>query len=61
VCRLECSGLPTVTRLGDVKDIFIRETLDPLERDAGVGDEVRWINKRNGAVRTCSFSRWMNS
>ncbi len=45
-----CSGLPTVTRTGDVKDIFIRENLDPLERDAGVGDEVRWINKRNGPV-----------
>lgn len=45
-----CSWLPTVTRTGDVKDIFIKETLEPLERDAGVGDEVRWINKRNGAV-----------
>lgn len=45
-----CSGLPTVTRTGDVKDIFIRESLDPVEREANAGDEVRWINKRNGSV-----------
>ncbi len=46
-----CSNLPAVTRTGDVKDIFIRTNLEPVEQTAAAGDEVRWINKRNGPVR----------
>lgn len=46
-----CSNMPAVTRTGDVKDILIKETLEPAERVAGAGDEVRWINKRTAPVR----------
>jgi plastocyanin len=46
-----CSNLPKVTRTGEVKDIMIREQLEPIERTAAIGDEVRWINKRTAPVR----------
>jgi plastocyanin len=46
-----CSNMPAVTRTGDVKDIMIREALEPPERSAGAGDEVRWINKRTAPVK----------
>lgn len=45
------SGLPTVTRTGDVKDVVIREDLSPQTLTANPGDEIRWINKRLGNVR----------
>lgn len=46
-----CSSLPTMTRTGAVKNIVIGDQLDPTEVMVHAGDEVRWINKRNGPVR----------
>lgn len=45
------SGMPTVTRTGEVKDVVIREDLSPQTLTANPGDEIRWVNKRNGNVR----------
>jgi plastocyanin len=45
------SGMPTVTRTGEVKDVVIREDLSPQTLTANPGDEIRWINKRQGNVR----------
>jgi plastocyanin len=44
------SMLPTATRTGQVKDIVIKETLSPPTVTANTGDEIRWINKRQGDV-----------
>jgi plastocyanin len=44
-------GMPTLTRTGEVKDIVIREELTPATVSANPGDEIRWINKRQGNVR----------
>jgi plastocyanin len=44
-------GMPTLTRTGEVKDIVIRETVEPTAVTVNSGDEVRWINKRQGDVR----------
>jgi len=44
-------GMPTVTRTGEVKDIVIREDLSPQTVRVNPGDEIRWINKRQGNVR----------
>jgi plastocyanin len=44
-------SLPTVTRTGDVKDITIREELNPASLTVNPGDEIRWINKRQGTVK----------
>jgi plastocyanin len=44
-------SMPTVTRTGEVKDIVIRETLSPATVTVNPGDEIRWINKRQGDVR----------
>jgi len=44
-------GMPTVTRTGMVKDIVIREDLTPATVTANPGDEIRWINKRQGTAR----------
>ena len=46
-----CSDLPTVTRTGTVKSVVIGDQLMPPEVMVNVGDEVRWINMRNGPVR----------
>lgn len=46
-----CSSLPTVTRTGAVKNIVIGDQVSPAELKVNAGDEVRWINKRNGPVR----------
>lgn len=43
--------MPTVTRTGEVKDIIIREDVSPATVTANPGDEIRWINKRQGAAR----------
>ncbi len=45
------SGMPTVTRTGMVKDIVIREDVSPTTVTVNPGDEIRWINKRQGAAR----------
>jgi plastocyanin len=44
-------SLPTLTRTGEVKDIVIREEVAPTAVSVNPGDEVRWINKRQGDVR----------
>jgi plastocyanin len=48
---MACSDLPTVTRTGAVNDVMIGDQLTPTELTVNAGDEVRWINKRNGPVR----------
>ena len=44
-------SMPTLTRTGEVKDVVIRETADPTALTVNPGDEVRWINKRQGNVK----------
>ena len=44
-------SMPTVTRTGEVKDVVIRESVSPTTVTASPGDEIRWINKRQGDVR----------
>jgi plastocyanin len=48
---MACSDLPTITRTGTVKNVVIGDQLTPTELMVNAGDEVRWINKRNGPVR----------
>ena len=43
--------MPTLTRTGEVKDVIIREGVEPSSLTVSPGDEIRWINKRQGAVR----------
>ena len=43
--------MPTLTRTGEVKDVIIREGVEPSSVTVSPGDEIRWINKRQGAVR----------
>lgn len=44
-------GMPTVTRTGMVKDVIIREDVEPTTLTVNPGDEIRWINKRQGSAR----------
>jgi chemotaxis protein MotB len=44
-------SMPTLTRTGEVKDVIIREGVEPSSVTVSPGDEIRWINKRQGAVR----------
>src|SRR5688572_33043862 len=44
-------SMPTLTRTGQVKDVIIRDVVEPTSLSVNPGDEVRWINKRQGAVR----------
>jgi len=44
-------SMPTVTRTGDVKDVVIRNNVSPATMTAKPGDEIRWINNRQGDVR----------
>jgi plastocyanin len=44
-------SMPTLTRTGEVKDVVIREGVEPASITVNSGDEVRWINKRQGDVR----------
>lgn len=46
-----CSTLPTVTRTGEVKNVLIREELSPEDLSVRPGDEIRWVNGRQGNVR----------
>jgi plastocyanin len=48
----ERSGIPTVTRTGEVKDIIIRDdNVSPAIVIANPGDEIRWVNNRQGHTR----------
>jgi hypothetical protein len=51
VFAVDCQGMPTVTRTGDVKYIMIEDSLRSYYIEVGLGDEVRWINKRTAPVR----------
>ena len=47
-------SMPTLTRTGEVKDIIIRagsDGMEPTSVTVNPGDEIRWINKRQGEVR----------
>ena len=44
-------SMPTVTRTGEVKDVVILQEVSPTTVSANPGDEIRWINKRQGDVR----------
>jgi chemotaxis protein MotB len=44
-------GMPTLTRTGEVKDVVITEGVEPTSVSVNPGDEIRWINKRQGVVR----------
>ena len=44
-------SMPTLTRTGEVKDVIVRDTIEPTSVMVRPGDEIRWINKRQGAVR----------
>ena len=43
-------SMPTLTRTGEVKDVIIREGVEPTSVTVNPGDEIRWINKRRGTV-----------
>lgn len=45
------NGTPTVTRTGEVKDIIIQDSVSPEIVTANPGDEIRFINKRQGDAR----------
>jgi plastocyanin len=45
------NGMPTITRTGEVKDIVIRDTVSPETVTVNPGDEIRWVNKRQGDAR----------
>lgn len=49
-------GMPSVTRTGEVKDIIIEETLSPTTVSVNPGDEIRWVNKRQGDARVIFLS-----
>ncbi|UVT17461.1 MAG: hypothetical protein H8K04_07970 [Nitrospira sp.] len=53
-----CQTLPTMTRSGDVKDIFIEDAQSTATYVHGdVGDEIRWTNKRTASVRITFLNR----
>ncbi|HZS11047.1 MAG TPA: hypothetical protein VFA38_02275 [Nitrospirales bacterium] len=45
------SDMAKTTRTGRIHDVRIGETVNPKEIQVNQGDEIRWINMRNGAVR----------
>ena len=49
-------GMPTLTRTGEVKDVVISEGVEPTSLTVSPGDEIRWINKRQGVVRVIFLS-----
>ena len=44
-------SMPTLTRTGEVKDVIILDAVEPTSVMVNPGDEIRWINKRQGTVR----------
>ncbi|HEU4501183.1 MAG TPA: OmpA family protein [Nitrospira sp.] len=48
--------MPTLTRTGEVKDVVITEGVEPTSVTVNPGDEIRWINKRQGVVRVIFLS-----
>jgi plastocyanin len=51
---------PEITRTGQVRDIVISESLSPATVSVKPGDEIRWINKRQGAAEVIFLSPVMD-
>jgi plastocyanin len=49
-------SMPTLTRTGEVKNVVIRDVVEPTSVKVNPGDEVRWINKRQGDVQVIFLS-----
>src|SRR5690242_20658723 len=49
-------SMPTLTRTGEVKNVVIRDVVEPRSVNVNPGDEVRWINKRQGSVQVIFLS-----
>lgn len=43
-------GMPTLTRTGQVQDVVIQEEVSPATLAVRPGDEIRWVNQRQGAA-----------
>ena len=43
--------MPTLTRTGEVKDVIVRDSVEPASISVNPGDEIRWVNKRQGTVK----------
>lgn len=43
--------MPTTTRTGVIKEVVILDIASPSVITANPGDEIRWINRRQGGVR----------
>jgi plastocyanin len=44
-------SMPTLTRTGEVKDVIVRDSVEPASISVNPGDEIRWVNKRQGTVK----------
>jgi plastocyanin len=53
-------SMPTITRTGEVKDIVIKQSVSPVTVAANPGDEIRWINKREGDVEVTFLTPMMD-
>jgi plastocyanin len=51
MCLAACSTMPTMTRTGSVEDIVIGPSSLHLNVTVHKGDEVRWINERDGIIQ----------
>jgi plastocyanin len=60
-CQHSLGNMPTVTRTGELKDIVILDTVSPATVTVNPGDEIRWINKRQGDVRVIFLTPVMES
>ena len=45
------TDLAKTTRTGKIHDIKIGDSISPKELQVSQGDEIRWINMRNGSVK----------
>ncbi|HMS82739.1 MAG TPA: hypothetical protein PKD12_03705 [Nitrospira sp.] len=43
--------IPPTTRTGVIREVIIRDTVSPSVLTAHPGDEIRWINKRQGGAK----------
>ena len=54
-------GMATLTRTGGVKDVIIHDGVEPTSVTANPGDEIRWVNKRQGDVRVILLNAMTDS
>ena len=47
--------MPSVTRSGDLQDIFVKDSVSLSELRVNAGDEVRWTNKRMEPIQIVFF------